>query len=188
MELKTKGSSAKLSSESSFDVSLCWTDFADYDLSVYYRAQDGSSGIIYFGGHQNTNGRENSSNTKLGSLEAFPFIKLAGDDNLGDWDGDNEEQLEIAHLKEMSEVYLLCWDYGAIDSGENAPFTEGNISIRIKDNSNQEIKISLPPDAIGNIAAIAKIEITEQDILVQNLARAGTIKNLNFEEIGSLCC
>ena len=88
-----KGSNAALNSENDLNISLFWTDAADYDLSVYYRAKDGSSGLIYFGGHANTNERNNSSNPQLGSLTDFPFILLAGDDDIGDWDGDNEERL-----------------------------------------------------------------------------------------------
>ena len=69
-------------------------------ISAFTIVHKMGSGLIYFGGHQNTSRRENSSHSNMGSLEAFPFIKLSGDDNIGDWDGDNEEQLDIAHLKE----------------------------------------------------------------------------------------
>ncbi len=182
-----KGSSAALNSENDLNISLFWTDAADYDLSVYYRAKDGSSGLIYFGGHANTNERNNSSNPQLGSLTDFPFILLAGDDDIGDWDGDNEERLTIANLNDMSEVYLLCWDYGAATSGKPAPFSKGDISIRIKDAHENEIHILLCESTIGNTAAIAKIELTDNGVVVHNISNAGTLKELNFKEIAAIC-
>ena len=182
-----KGSSAFLNSGNSLSVSLCWTDHADYDISVYYRAKDGSSGLIYFGGHQNTNERNNSSMPSLGSLTEFPFILLAGDDDLGDWDGNNEERLSITHLDEMSEVYLMCWDYGAATSGELAPFSKGDISIQIKDEDENEHVLVLCASAIGNVAAIAKLEPTNAGVVVHNISSAGTLNQLNFKEIASVC-
>ena len=182
-----KGSSVPLKTRCPLSVSLHWTDFADYDISVYYRAKDGSSGLIYFGGHQNTNGRNNSSKSELGSLSRFPFILLAGDDDLGDWDGENEERLHIEHLDEMSEVYLLCWDYEGVTSGENAPFSKGDVSIRIKDEQENEQLLLLCSNAIGNIAAIAKLEPTEAGVVAHNISSTGTLKELSFKEIASVC-
>ena len=182
-----KGSSAVLPIGHSLSVSLCWTDLTDYDFSVYYRAKDGSSGLIYFGGHLNTNEQNNSSPSGLGSLTAFPFILLAGDEGIGDWGGENAERLTIQHLDKMSEVYLLCWDYEGVNSGKNAPFEKGDVSIKIKDEQENELLLLLCNNAIGNIAAIAKLETTEAGVVAHNISSAGTLKELNFKEIAAIC-
>ena len=106
MDLLQKGAAAQVSSIKQFMVSLRWTSAMDFDLAAVYKAKDGREGLCYFG--------------ELGNLNEFPNIQLSGDEGVGDSGGDNEETMRVVSLDAMEPVWLLCWDYGAVETGTAA--------------------------------------------------------------------
>jgi uncharacterized protein involved in tellurium resistance len=188
MELATKGAEAQLGGIKQFMVSLKWTTEADFDLAVYYLAKDGSNGLIYFGGHQNTGGRGNTTQPALGSLNEFPFMQLSGDEGVGDSGGDNEETMRVMSLDEMDSVWVVCWDYGAVEKGTPARFTGSDVSVSLMDDSGTSHDVKLDTGAIGNTAVVAKIDNSSpMGAKFANSSEATTLKGLNFEGIKAIC-
>ena len=188
MELATKGTSAQLGGIKQFMVSLKWTVAADFDLAVYYSAKDGSKGLIYFGGHQNTTGRGDTKSPQLGNLNEFPFIQLSGDEGVGDTGGENEETMRVMSLEEMEAVWVICWDYGAVQNGTPARFSGSDVSVSLMDDSGAGHDVKLDAGAIGNTAVVAKIDCTSpMGASFINCSEATTLKGLNFEGISAIC-
>jgi uncharacterized protein involved in tellurium resistance len=188
MELATKGQEANIGGIKQFMVSLKWTIEADFDLAVYYKAKDGSNGLIYFGGHQNTGNRGNTSKPQLGDLNAFPFIELSGDEGVGDTGGDNEETMRVMSLDEMESVWIVCWDYGAVEKGTPARFAGSDVSVSLMDDSGTSHSVTLDAGAIGNTAVVAKIDNSSpMGAKFANSSEATTLKGLNFDAIQAIC-
>ena len=87
----------------------------------------------------------------------------------------------------MSEVYLLCWDYGAVSSGEQASFSSGELHIKIKDAEDNEHRVALCASTVGNTVAIAKLEPSEKGVILHNLSSATTLTKLDFKDIAAIC-
>lgn len=188
MELASKGQQASLGGIKQFMVSLKWTTAADFDLAVYYQAKDSSNGLIYFGGHSNTAGRGNTQQPQLGNLNEFPFIQLSGDEGVGDTGGDNEETMRVMSLDEMTSVWIVCWDYGAVESGSPARFTGSDVTVSLMDDSGTSHDVKLDAGAIGNTAVVAKIDCSSpMGASFVNMSEATTLKGLNFEGIQAIC-
>lgn len=188
MELAKKGQSAQLGGIKQFMVSLKWTSAADFDLAVYYKAKDSSTGLIYFGGHQNTAGRGNTTKPILGNLNDFPFIQLSGDEGVGDSGGENEETMRVVSLDEMASVWVICWDYTAVESGSPARFTDSDVSVSLMDDTGTSHSVSLDAGAIGNTAVVAKIDCSSpMGASFINASQSTTLKGLNFEGIAAIC-
>jgi tellurite resistance protein TerA len=188
MELATKGASANLGGIKQFMVSLKWTTQTDFDLAVFYRAKDSSTGLVYFGGHSNTNGRGNTPKPQLGNLNDFPFMELSGDEGVGDSGDDNSEEMRVMSLDEMGEVYIVCWDYGAVTSGSPARFAGSDVTVSLMDDTGTNHNITLDAGAIGNTAIVAKIDNTSpMGAQFINTSNAGTLKGLDFDAIAALC-
>jgi tellurite resistance protein TerA len=188
MELAEKGASAQLGGIKQFMVSLKWTTAADFDLAVYYAAKDGSNGLIYFGGHKNTNGRGDSSAPALGNLNEFPFMQLSGDEGVGDTGGDNEETMRVMSLEEMDSVWVVAWDYGAVESGGPARFSDSDVKVALMDDAGTSHECLLDAGAIGNTAVVAKIDCSSpMGASFVNASEATTLKGLNFDAIKAIC-
>lgn len=188
MELAEKGAEAQLGGIKQFMVSLKWTTAADFDLAVYYAAKDGSNGLIYFGGHQNTNGRGNTAQPQLGNLNDFPFMQLSGDEGVGDAGGDNEETMRVMSLDEMDSVWVVCWDYGAVQNGGPARFGGSDVTVSLMDDSGTNHDVKLDAGAIGNTAVVAKIDNSSpMGAKFVNASEATTLKGLNFDGIKAIC-
>lgn len=188
MELATKGQEASIGGMKQFMVSLKWTTATDFDLAVYYQAKDASTGLIYFGGHTNTAGRGNTTDPKLGDLNAFPFIELSGDEGVGDSAGDNEETMRVMSLDEMDAVWVVCWDYGAVGNGSPARFAGSDVKVSLMDDTGTSHEVTLDAGAIGNTAVVAKIDNSSpMGAKFSNASEATTLKGLDFEAIKAIC-
>jgi tellurite resistance protein TerA len=188
MEIGTKNSEVQLDAVKQVIISLKWTSAEDYDIAAYYTAKDGSSGLLYFGGHQNTGGRGNTSQPQIGNLNEFPFMQLDGDEGIGDYGGDNEETMRVASIDEMDSIWVLCWDYGAVADGSPARFSDSDLTVSWKDDAGTAHDVKFDASAIGNMAAIAKIDHSSPEgPKLINFSEATTLKGLNFDGIKALC-
>src|SRR5210317_1849548 len=105
MDLKQKGTEANVGGFKQLMVSMKWTTAADFDLAAAYESKDGKQGLVYFG--------------DLGDMNEFPYMQLSKDEGVGDKGGDNEETMRITRLDDMNYVWILCWDYGMVQSGQS---------------------------------------------------------------------
>lgn len=166
MELKQKGAEASLGGIKQFLVSLKWTTAADFDLAAAYQSRSGEQGLVYFG--------------ELGDLNAFPFMQLSGDEGVGDTGGDNEETLRVMKLDDLAFVWVICWDYGAVQKGEPARFDGSDASVTLMDDSGMHHEVKLVTGDIGNACIIATIDNSSpMGAKLVNTSRAGTLKGLS---------
>ena len=96
MDLQKKGQEAQLGSIKQFLVTLKWTTAADFDLAALYEGKDGKIGMVYFGA--------------LGDLNTYPFMQLSGDEGVGDSGGENSEEMRVANIDDISNIWIICWD------------------------------------------------------------------------------
>ncbi len=166
MELKQKGASANVGSFKQLLVSMKWTTAADFDLAAVYETKDGRKGLVYFG--------------DLGDLNGFPYMQLSGDEGVGDAGGDNEEQMRIASLDEMKYVWILCWDYGKVQDGAPARFSDSDVKLNVMDDRGTNHDVVLDSGQMGNVALIATIDNSSPiGGQLVNTSKAGTLKGLS---------
>jgi uncharacterized protein involved in tellurium resistance len=169
MELKQKGTEANVGGFKQLMVTMKWTTAADFDLAAAYESKAGKQGLVYFG--------------ELGDLNAFPFMQLSGDEGVGDKDGNNEEVMRITKLHEMKYVWIMCWDYGKIQTGAPARFKESDVSLTVMDDRGTTHNVTLDTGSLGNVALIATIDNTSViGAKLINDSKAGTLKGLKTLE------
>ncbi|MFV2070709.1 MAG: hypothetical protein ACC645_27380 [Pirellulales bacterium] len=171
MDLKQKGASASLGSIKQFMVSLKWTTAADFDLAAAYQRKDGTNGLVYFG--------------ELGDLNAFPFMQLSGDEGVGDAGGDNEETMRVMKIDDMNFIWILCWDYGAVQEGKPARFKGSDVVVTLTDDSGTSHEVSLDTGEMGNVCLVATIDNSgAMGANFINSSKGGTLKGLaNLDQL-----
>ena len=171
MELAQKGQQAELGAIKQFMVSLKWTTAADFDLAAAYESKDGKTGLVYFG--------------EKGDLNAFPFMQLSGDEGVGDAGGDNEETMRVMKLDDMKYVWILCWDYGAVQNGTPARFAGSDASVSLMDDAGANHKVTLDTGDTGNACVMATIDNSSaMGGKFVNTSKAGTLKGLkNLDQL-----
>ena len=166
IELAQKGQEAQLGGIKQFMVSLKWTSATDFDLAAAYKAKDGREGLCYFG--------------DLGNLNDFPHMQLSGDEGVGDTGGDNEETMRGMSLDAMEYVWLLCWDYGAVQAGTATRFKDCGVTCSLMDDSGTNHEVKLDTDDMCNVLCVATIDNSSpMGAKFVNTSKAGTLKGLN---------
>ena len=171
MELAQKGSEAQVGGLKQFMVTLKWTTATDFDLAAAYESKDGRTGMVYFG--------------DLGNLNEFPFMQLSGDEGVGDSGGDNEETMRVMNLEEMKNIWIICWDYGAVQDGKPARFSGSDVTVSLMDDSGTNHDVKLDSGDTGNISVVASIDNSSpMGAKLINESKAGTLKGLsNLDQI-----
>ena len=165
MELAQKGQEASLGGLKQFMVSLKWTTAADFDLAAAFEGKEGKSGMVYFG--------------ELGDLNSFPFMQLSGDEGVGDTGGDNEETMRVTKLDEMKYIWILCWDYGAVQDGKAARFDGSDAIVTLMDDAGTSHDVKLDTGDLGNVCVMATIDNSSpMGAQLVNTSKAGTLKGL----------
>ena len=174
MEIKQKGAEASLGGIKQFMVSLSWTTAADFDLAALYETKSGERGMVYFG--------------ELGDLNAHPFMQLSGDEGVGDTAGDNVEEMRVTKLDDMKNVYIVAWDYGAIQNGDKARFADSDVKVSLMDDKGTNHQVTLDTGDIGNVCIMAHIDNTSPlGAKLVNTSKVGTLKGLsNSDQLFSL--
>ena len=166
MELKKKGQQASLGGIKQCMMILKWTTSADFDLAAAYKAKDGREGMVYFG--------------DKGSLNDFPFMEAGEDQGVGDTGGDNQEELRIMSFDNMDYIWLICWDYSAIEKGTAARFKDSDVSVTLMDEKGTNHNVILDTGDFGNLSVVAAIDNTSpMGAQLVNTSKAGTLKGLN---------
>lgn len=166
MELKQKGTQANVGGFKQMMVTMKWTTAADFDLAAVFEDKTGKQGIVYFG--------------ELGDLNRFPYMQLSGDEGVDDKGGEKEESMRIAKLEDMKYVWILCWDYGKIQSGSPSRFKDSDVSLSLIDDKGKTYHVTLDTGDMGNVALIATIDNSSPvGATLVNSSKAGTLKGLN---------
>ncbi len=173
MELINKGDSAELGSMTACMLTLTWTAAADFDIAAVYKPKSGDAGMVYFGNRDKVN------------LNEFPFMQISEDQGVGDTAGKNKEELRIANFADMESVWLVCWDYGAIQSGGPARFEGSDVKIALMDNDGASHAVSLEAGSVGNLSIVAQIDNSSpMGAKLVNCSQAGTLKSFkNLDQI-----
>ncbi len=162
MELKQKGDNTLIDVSRPLTVTMNWTTAADFDLAAAYETKTGQQGLVYFGDH--------------GSQSEFPYITLSEDQGVGDTAGNNEEIMHIYQLDDMNYVWIFCWDYGMVKTGQIARFKNSDIKLTLADDRNNRILVDLDTGDSGNVCCIATIDNTQ----------FGQAQLINYSQIGRL--
>lgn len=169
MELKQKGEDTSIDISQPLTVTMNWTTAADFDLAATYETRDGKQGIVYYG--------------DKGNLEEFPYMKLSGDEGIGDIKGKKEEDLQINRLDNMNYVWLFCWDYGMVQRGQTARFKYSDLILAIVDVFGNNISVNIDAGEKGNVCCIATIDNSLPDgARFINYSQVGTLKGLKTLE------
>jgi len=166
MEIKQKGGAAQLGGLKQAMVTLAWTTAADFDLAALYETKSGTKGMVYFG--------------DMGDLNAMPFMKLSGDEGVGDTGGDNKEEMRITQIDDMKNIHIVAWDYGAIQSGDKARFADSDVKVSLMDDQGVQHDVTIDTGDMGNVCVIATIDNTSpMGAQLVNTSKIGTLKGLS---------
>ncbi len=171
MELKQKGQEAQLGGIKQFMVTLKWTTAIDFDLATAYETKEGRTGLVYFG--------------EMGNLNEFPFMQLSGDEGVGDTGGDNQEEMRVMKIDDMKYIWILCWDYGAVQGGTPARFAGSDVAVSVADDSGISHDVMLDTGDVGNVCVVATIDNSGMmGAKFINTSKAGTLKGLkNLDQL-----
>lgn len=125
-------------------IALSWKSKDDFDIAVAYEDKKGKTGLVFF--------------NEKGSLTSFPYMQLDKDAR-GSMLFRQRETILINQLDEMKKVFIICWDYEAIQAGKAANFNKKNrVEVAIEDENGFSSVAVLMPDGSFNATCIAKIE------------------------------
>jgi tellurite resistance protein TerA len=163
-QLKQKGQDTFIDAKQ-LTISMKWTTAVDFDLAAAYQTKTGQRGLVYF--------------AQLGQLENFPYLSLNKDEGVGEEGGENEEILQINQLDEMKAVWLFCWDYGMVQTGQSARFKDSDVRLTLSNAAGQQIAISIDTGEQGNVCYLAGLDNSGlRGTKLVNTSLAGTLKGL----------
>jgi len=148
-ELAKKGDSAPLDEGfSQLIAKLKWGIPADFDLAAIIEKKDGSSDLLYFGAR--------------GTDVSNPVATLSEDQGVGDSidGGENEEIMKILNLSEVDKMYIVSWDWGALQKGDPSRFNDAAANVRLEfmDDKARGHNITLECGDIANCTLLATID------------------------------
>lgn len=149
MDLKQKGENAQIGAFKQLKVSLIWTSAVDLDLMAFYRTKDNNIGGVY---------SDNYAGGSLGDLNQFPFIQLSGDEGVGAVGGDNREELRIAKLDDLEELYICAFNFTDASTGSNKVFADYDARIEVVTDKGDSHEVALDSSSPGSVAVIAKFK------------------------------
>jgi hypothetical protein len=161
--LPAKGQTANLNSVKALKATLKWTTGEDFDLAAIAVNKSKQCSFINF--------------SKLGDLNAHPFIKLDKDAGVGGKvdNGGNEENLVIAKVADDIEaIFLVSWDYGAAQRNAPANFTN-NLKIGITAANetgadNLEVELVAPGNGSNGVVIAALVRNALDGIEFKNMS------------------
>lgn len=137
--LQQKGEEAYISLKQLI-VTLRWTAPVDLDLLAFYRAKDGRAGAIYY--------------AEKGNMNSFPFMALDEDMGVGDVGGDNEENLRITRLDDISDVLIVASIYNKPDSS----FGRYDARVSLTTDAGDNVEVPLTATETGQWCVVAHID------------------------------
>ncbi len=147
MELAQKGQEANIAALEQAIIKMKWSTAADFDIAAIWKKKDGTTGMVYFG--------------DKGKLNEFPFVQAGEDAGVGDTGGDHEETLKVVKLDdELAKLYILAWDYGALQKGEKARFSDSDMVVSMVDQAGENHAVTVEVGDMGNTALVATIDNT----------------------------
>lgn len=127
-----------------FSVKFMWAAAVALKLVVFYKAKNGQTGAVFTSPIPNGN---------KGNVSQFPFIEFTKVDS-----GGNVEEISIAKLSELQQIFLCALDYSKIDKGEKTCFADYGAGIVVSDSTGESAAIPLKATEQGDIAVICRID------------------------------
>lgn len=128
--------------EKNVSVKMLWKSAIDLDLHAKVKSKRGKTAHIY--------------HASKGNISNFPFTKLDKDAGIGDSAGDNEENMNISKLEELSDVLLYVQNY----SSDKSEFAQYGARLRLKFDT-KEVEVDLNDKTKGKYFVIARIKDEE---------------------------
>ncbi len=119
-----------------------WTTAVDFDLAAAYQTKAGQRGLVYF--------------ADLGHLDHFPYLCLNKDEGVGEDGGEKEEILQINQLDEMKAVWLFCWDYGMVQTGQSARFKDSDMRLTLSNAAGKAITMSIDTGETASVGCVPR--------------------------------
>lgn len=156
-------------------ITLSWDSDTDLDLCAFFKTKDGKVGGVFSNEYR-------GKKTDLGDLTKFPFIKHSGDDKAPSPGGLSSEEIKIAQLEEMDEVYLCVLNYTAALEELTVTFHEHSGKLQLLSDTGDDLEIDLNASEEGVVYYIGKIKLDGGE---KSLTNEGRVMDLGdaFEEI-----
>ena len=91
--------------------------------------------------------------------------------------------MRITQLDSMKYVWIFCWDYGMVQSGQSARFADSDVTLSIVDDTGKSVSVSLDTGDTGNVCCLATIDNSSpMGGKLVNTSKAGTLKGLKSLE------
>jgi uncharacterized protein involved in tellurium resistance len=133
-------------------IKLRWFKSVDLDLAAIYVLKNGNTGIVYFG--------------SKGNMNEAPYINLNKDAMYND---KNEEIITVKDLNQVSELYLVCWDFS--NRGGTGIFDDADVNVCIVDNNANSTTVHLKQETGKDAACIAHVYQENGCYRVKNLSK-----------------
>lgn len=93
--------------------------------------------------------------------------------------------MRITKLDDMKYVWIMCWDYGKVQDGKPARFSDSDVTLSIMDDRGESHNVTLDTGDMGNVALIATIDNSSAiGGKLINSSKAGTLKGLkNLQQL-----
>jgi uncharacterized protein involved in tellurium resistance len=146
--LKAKGES-KYITVSDLTVTLSWRSAVDLDLVAFYQNNQNEVGGIfstsYFGGTH-------------GTLDAFPFMQLSGDELESDGEEASEEELRVTQLDGVQQLYILALNQTDARQRRASSLSDYEITVQVSTSRGEVFEVPLNDPKEGPVALLCRID------------------------------
>ena len=129
-------------------IRLSWKAEVDLDLMAFYQTHSGEVGGVF---------SDNIPGGMHGSLKEFPFIELSGDEGVEAQGGDNQEELRIAKLDEISNLFIVVLNFTDASESRTSNFSKYGAQVLVVNQNNETFEIPLDFTEDGHVAVICQI-------------------------------
>jgi uncharacterized protein involved in tellurium resistance len=175
--LKAKGES-KYIAVSELNVILSWRSAVDLDLVAFYKSTEGSFGGVFSPSYPGGS---------FGSLTTHPFMELSGDALESDGEEASEEELKVAQLEGIDQLYIIALNQTDARAQRARSFSDYDISVQVKTSRGETFQVPLQESKAGHVALICRIDNSNRVVGPQliNEGRVMSLEELYQEVPGS---
>lgn len=151
VSLRRKGEEAVFTFDGRLKVRLLWQSSTDLDLCLFFKRKDGEVGGVF-----SNLFRQNKKD--LGSLTEAPFIQHTGDAPEPAQGGESVEQVNVASLNDIEEVYICVLNYSKAIDGETVRFSTDSGRIELASDSGDYLEVPIDADQEGHLYHVCTIK------------------------------
>ncbi len=150
---KGGGGEVRIGAFTQMKVSLCWTAAVDLDLMAFYRAKDGRTGGVY---------SDHYSGGNMGELNAFPFMQLSEDAGLDAKGGDFQEDMLVASLDDLEELWICAVNYTDAKAERTRSFASFGPRVELLTDTGESHSMELACQDEGAFAVLCRFQAGEE--------------------------